>query len=230
MCGRFQQTTSAATLAAAFGATNPLPNAPARMNCSPTDRLLVVLRDRETGERRLEMLRWGLVPWFARELKEGVKAINARAEGIAAKPTFREAFARRRCLVPADNFYEWEKLAGGKKRPLSIGLADGGVFAMAGLWERWKDKATGEMVRTFTIITGPANTLTAPVHDRMPVILDPADWPLWLGEAPAEPAALEALLRPYPADKMAVAPVDPALVKPGDPIPLPSSAAPAATA
>jgi putative SOS response-associated peptidase YedK len=218
MCARFQQTTSAAKLAEVFGIKGPLPNAPARMNCSPTDRLMIVLCDPETGERRLDLLRWGLVPWFAKDLKAGVKAINARAEGIAAKPTFREAFARRRCLVPADNFYEWETLPDGKKRPLSIGLADGGLFAMAGLWERWKDKATGETVRSFTVVTGPANAKLAPIHDRMPVLLDPADWAAWLGETPADPAAL---LRPYPAECMAAVPIDPALVKPGDPIPRP---------
>src|SRR5215213_8444967 len=128
--------------------------------------------------------------------------------GCTTKPAFRDAFRRRRCLVPVDGFYEWQKRPAGKKQPYAIVSADGKPFAMAGLWENWKEPQSGETVRTFTIITGPPNDLVAPIHNRMPVILPPSQWRAWLGEEPAPAEELQALLQPYPADLMRTYPVN----------------------
>ena len=146
-------------------------------------------------------MRWGLVPSWAKDVGIGSRMINARAEGIAAKPAFRAAFRQRRCLVPADGFYEWQKVAGGKQ-PMLIRLRSGDPFAFAGLWERWRGP-DGE-VETGTIITTAPNAVTAPIHDRMPVILDPADYDRWLD--PSQPDAA-ALLRPCPDDWLTAIPV-----------------------
>jgi putative SOS response-associated peptidase YedK len=124
------------------------------------------------------------------------------AEKVAIKPAFRDAFNSRRCLVPADGFYEWKQLGAKTKQPYRIAMADGSRMVFAGLWERWRDPANGETVKSFTIVTGEPNALCAPIHNRMPVILDPADFPAWLGETTATPDELQALLRPYPAERM----------------------------
>jgi putative SOS response-associated peptidase YedK len=157
-------------------------------------------------QRSLEVMCWGLVPFWAKDIKVGFANINAKAEGIDAKPAFREAFNRRRCLVPFDCFYEWKKL-GKDRQPYAVGLADRRLMAMAGLWETWRSPA-GERVRSFAIVTTTPNALLAEVHDRMPVILAPENWPAWLGEAPADLEKLKALLAPYPAGDMVVWPVD----------------------
>src|SRR5882724_11483009 len=133
----------------------------------------------------LDVMRWGLVPFWAKDIKVGFANINAKAEGIDGKPAFREAFQRRRCLVPVDNFYEWKKTAAGKQ-PYAVALADRGLMALAGLWENWRSPE-GEWVRSFAIITTAPNELCAELHDRMPVVLKPDGWPVWLGEEPAEP-------------------------------------------
>jgi len=165
MCGRFQATTSAAELARLFKAAGPLPNVQQRYNAAPTQDLPVVLRDRETGERRIEALRWGLIPFWAKDAKIGFSTINAKAETVATAPAFRDAFKSRRCLVPADGFYEWQKLDAKTKQPYRFAMADGTPFAFAGLWERWKEPASGETVRSFTIITTAPNALCATVHN-----------------------------------------------------------------
>ncbi len=166
--------------------------------------LLTVLRDRESGERRLEALRWGLIPSWATNGRIGYKTANAMGETVATRSVYRGAFKRRRCLVPADSFYEWKKIAGAKtKQPYRFAMADETPFAFAGLWERWKRPETGEMVKSFTIITCRPNALCATVHNRMPVILDPADYPAWLGETPTAGDELRALLRPFLAELMA---------------------------
>jgi putative SOS response-associated peptidase YedK len=202
MCGRFQASSSPAELARWFKTTGPIPNMRQRYNAAPTQDLPIVLRDAESGERRLEALRWGLVPFWAKDAKIAYSTINAMAETVATKPAFRDAFKSRRCLVPADGFYEWQKLDAKTKQPYRIVMAEGSPMAFAGLWERWKDPASGETVRSFTIITTAPNALCAPIHNRMPVILDPADFPTWLGEAPTAPEQLKALLRPYPPERM----------------------------
>ncbi|MGH6960565.1 MAG: SOS response-associated peptidase, partial [Dongiaceae bacterium] len=170
-------------------------------NAAPSQNLPVVRLDRD-GRRELALLRWGLIPSWARDPAIGYRTINAKAETVAEKPAFRAAFRKRRCLVPADGFYEWQKIDGGKQ-PWRITLKDGAPFAFAGLWEHW-DKG-GEPVESFTIITTTANALCAEIDDRMPVIIGPADYEAWL--AAADTAIPQALLQPYPAETMAAYPV-----------------------
>ena len=163
--------------------------------------------DGKAGERRLNVMRRGLVPFWAKDIKVGFANINAKAEGIGGKPAFREAFQRRRCLVPVDNFFEWAKTASGKQ-PYAIALADRGIMALAGLWETWRSP-TGETVRSFAIVTTTPNALCAEIHNRMPVILAPDAWPVWVGEEPADPPDLKALLAPHPAEEIISWPVSP---------------------
>jgi putative SOS response-associated peptidase YedK len=157
--------------------------------------------DSETSELELTVMRWGLVPFWSKDGKAGYSTINARAETITTSATYREAFKRRRCLVPADLFYEWMKLDAKAKQPYAIALKNGSLFAFAGLWETWKDKVTGKTLETYTIITTDPNELMVPLHNRMPVIVNRIDYDRWL--APAEPSHLPVdLLRPYPAEEM----------------------------
>jgi putative SOS response-associated peptidase YedK len=208
MCGRARLSSDVSEIKLVFSIPpeRPPPNFAASWNVAPTDSLPVVRYDARAGERSLDVMRWGLVPFWAKDIKVGFSNINAKAEGVDTRPAFREAFQRRRCLVPLDNFYEWKKL-GKDRQPYAVALADRRLMAMAGLWESWRSP-TGERLRSFAIVTTAANELLAPVHDRMPVILGPENWPLWLGEAPANPARLKALLVPYPAGDMVIWPVD----------------------
>ncbi|HWL82277.1 MAG TPA: SOS response-associated peptidase [Roseomonas sp.] len=205
MCGRYFLQRDPVGLAAYFGTENPLPNHPPSWNVAPTQDSLVVRRNPETGARHLDALRWGLVPRWAKDASGGAKLMNARAEGVAEKPSFRDAFARRRCLVPLDGFYEWRQ-EGARKQPYAVALANGEPMALAGLWEGWK-QPDGTWLRTYSIITGEANAKQALVHHRMPIILGRADWPAWLGEEPAEPPDLLALLRPCPPEWLASWPI-----------------------
>ena len=206
MCGRFVQKTPLGEIRVLFETANPVPNAPPHYNAAPTQDLAVVRYNPQSRERALDLLRWGLVPLWAKDPSIGARCINARAEGIETKPAFRDAFERRRCLVPADGFYEWQK-QGGKTQPYAIVPQEGAIFAFAGLWERWKNPADGSILRSFAIVTGLPNPLCRPIHERMPVILPKAAWPLWLGEAEASPDELLALLPPYPAELMRAYPI-----------------------
>jgi putative SOS response-associated peptidase YedK len=179
-----------------------MPNWPPRYNLAPTQGALAVRFNAETKERTLDVLRWGLIPFWAKDAEIGYSLINARAEGIDTKPSFREAFKTRRCIIPADGFYEWKKLDAKTKQPYAIVPVGYEPFAFAGLWERWKDAASGETVLSCSIVTTEPSSITAPIHNRMPVILDRATWPVWLGEAPTERAELLALLKPCPAERM----------------------------
>jgi putative SOS response-associated peptidase YedK len=208
MCGRFVQKTPLGEIHVLFETAGPVPNLAPRYNAAPTDGLAVVRYNPQTGTRALDLLRWGLVPLWAKDPSFGPKAINARSETIATNNMFRDAFERRRCLVPADGFYEWQK-RDGETQPYAIVPAESGVFAFAGLWERWKNPQDGSVLRSFTIVTGKPNLLCAPIHDRMPVILPPSAWPLWLGETGASAAALLGLLQPYPAELMRAYPIGP---------------------
>jgi len=224
MCGRVRLSSDVSEIKLVFSIPphRPTPNTAPSWNVAPTDPMPVIRFDAKAGERSLDVLRWGLVPFWAKDLNVGFSNINAKAEGIEGKPAFREAFQRRRCLVPVDNFYEWKKTATGKP-PYAIALADRGLMALAGLWENWRSPA-GEWVRSFAIITTTPNKLCAELHDRMPVVLGPQVWPEWLGEEPADPACLKALLAPYPAEEMTCWPVslrvgnvknnDPSLIEP----------------
>ena len=209
MCGRYLNKLPPAEIARLFGTTNMLPNYPAAYNIAPTQPVLVVRYNPKTRERSLDALRWGLVPHWADDLAFGARCINARAETIATTPAFRDAFESRRCLVPASGFYEWKKTEGAKQ-PYAVVPVDAPLFAFAGLWENWRDRKGGDAapwVRTCAIITGKPNELVAPIHNRMPVILPAESWARWLGEAPAEPQELLALLQPYPAARVRVFPV-----------------------
>ena len=202
MCGRFVQTSSPADIEFSFRTTNPLPNVQPRYNAAPGQDLMVVRRHPDTGQRSLDLLRWGLTPHWAKEAKVAWNHINARAESVDKRPAFRFAYRKRRCLVPADAFYEW-KQEGTRKQPYAIALRGRELFAFAGLWENWQDPETEQWVRTFTIITTDANELLAPIHDRMPVIIGPEDYERWL--MPASDA--KDLLRPYPAELMTAWPI-----------------------
>jgi putative SOS response-associated peptidase YedK len=151
----------------------------------------------------LDLLRWGLIPWWAKDAKMGPRCINAVAETVASKPAFRDPFNRgQRCIVPIDGFCEWQKRPAGKQPYATVG-ADGKPLALAGLWERWKEPDSGlQPIYTFTIITGPPNEVVAPIHNRMPVILPRSAWSLWLGEEEADADELLRLLRPLPSELM----------------------------
>ena len=166
----------------------------ARYNVAPTQ-VAPVVRARDDGGRAGAMLTWGLVPFWAKDISIGQKMINARADGVASKPAFRAAFAKRRCLVPISGFYEWQKLGDGKrKQPFIIERVDQQPFVLAGLWERWSKGDSP--LETFAIITTEPNALLEPIHDRMPVILDAGDFDRWLDPDGVEVEELQRLLRP----------------------------------
>ena len=207
MCGRVRLSSDVSEIKLVFSIPphRSTPNFPPSWNVAPTDQLPIVRFDARVGERSVDLARWGLVPFWAKDIKVGFANINAKAEGIENRPAFREAFQRRRCLVRVDNFYEWKKTATGK-HPYAIALADRGLMALAGLWENWRSP-DGEWVRSFAIITTTPNELCAELHNRMPVVLGPETWPEWLGEAPAEARQLKTMLAPYPAEQMTCWPV-----------------------
>ena len=182
MCGRFNLTANAAEIEKAFDLFESLGDLTPRYNIAPTQQVLAIRQDE--GKRAFCRLRWGLVPFWADDLKIGYKLINARADGIATKPSFRDALKKRRCLIPATGFYEW-RTEGKAKRPFHVFRQDHRPFAFAGLWERWNKGDTP--VESCTIVTTDANDFMKSLHTRMPVILDPKDYDLWLGPA-TEPA------------------------------------------
>jgi putative SOS response-associated peptidase YedK len=181
---------------------NRLDNAPRRFNAAPGQDILAIRQNHRTGEVSLDLLRWGLVPHWTTEPKPKLRPINARAETIARTRMFAEAYARRRCLIPVDGFYEWQVGPRGKQ-PYAIGMADGAPFALGGVWENWKDPTTGEWLRTFAIVTVPANDRLAPLHARMPLILGSGDYARWLS-AEEDPADL---LAPFASEAMRYWPV-----------------------
>ena len=203
MCGRYTLKTPAKEIAKLFGVLD-LPDLVPRRNISPTQQVLCFRQ--ENGEPRAAMLKWGLVPSWAAEPSIGSKMINARAETVAEKPAFRSAFRKRRCLIAADGFYEWQKLDAKKKQPWRFHLRDEEPFAFAGLWESWRG-ADGSELQSCTLVTTGANELVAPAHDRMPVILPPERYDLWLDPAFEGVPQLRSLLVPYPASEMAAEPV-----------------------
>lgn len=208
MCGRFTQQRPSAELAALFAADDLALTPGGRYNLAPQQPGLVVVERPEEG-RAVAAYRWGLVPTWARDAKIGNRLINARAETVATTAAFRSAFQKRRCLVPADAFYEWERVAESIRQPNLIRRADGEPMAFAGLWSPWRDPVDpdSEWIRTFTIVTTTANATLAPIHDRMPVILAPSDWGAWLDPGTADPGALRDLLRPAPDDLLIRYPV-----------------------
>ena len=202
MCGRFTNTAERAELGERFQAVLP-ESVRQRYNIAPTQHVVAVRRTERDGAREAALLRWGLVPHWAKDEKIAFKLFNARGETLAEKPAFRGLLARRRCLVPADGFYEWRLGKDGRKEPLRFTLASGGLFAFAGLWTGWTDPATGEPLESCTIVTTAPNPLVAEVHDRMPVILDPSSEEEWLDPDISVEHVLSLLL-PYPAEAMRV--------------------------
>lgn len=170
-------------------------------NAAPQSMQPAVRLDEDSGQRELAILRWGFVPSWSRDAKIAYSTINAKAETVATSPAFRESMKRRRCLIPAEWFYEWQKIDAKTKQAYAIGMKDDSVFAFAGLWDRWKDQQTGQTLETFTIITTDPNELMERLHNRMPVIIDAKDYGRWL--IPGDPARLPVdLLRPYDAERM----------------------------
>ncbi len=204
MCGRYASFLPPDLIARLFGTKNPLPNLKPTWNMAPAMNAPVVRRHPESGDRHLDLLTWGFVPAFAKILKEARRPVNARAETVATSGMFRSAFAKRRCIVPAAAFYEWQAGAAGKT-PYAIARADGDPLAFAGIWEGWRSPE-GDILRTFAILTATANAQMSVLHTRMPVILEKSDWPVWMGEDDTDPATLlrpsaEGVLRLWPVDK-----------------------------
>jgi len=211
MCGRFTLFTAASRLAEVF-LPGEAPSAAPRYNIAPSRPVLTVRVSPSGGRREFATPRWGLIPPWAKDASIGNRLINARAETAAEKPSFRRAFRERRCLVPADGFYEWKKDVTGK-HPFYIHRRDGSPFAFAGIWERWEGIA-GEAVETCAILTTAPNGLLAPLHDRMPVILSPAAYDRWLDPSVRNPELLAPLIGPYPGEELEAYPVGKAVNDP----------------
>ena len=215
MCGRFTQTASPQVIAKQFAITNP-PLFTPRYNIAPSQPIAAIRID-PTTTRTLVMLRWGLIPSWAKDPKIGYQCINAKAETVAEKPSFRSAFKKRRCLVVATGFYEWQ-VRGRIKQPMWIGLKNKEPFAFAGLWEHWQP-TVGEPLETCTIITTEPNELMTPIHNRMPVILAPASYDQWLDPYFQEVDSLKTILRPYPSEELTAYPVSTLVNSPSHDIP-----------
>jgi putative SOS response-associated peptidase YedK len=235
MCGRFVASRPVEDIAALLDVDDvevPEELTAPRWNVAPTDGVLAVAtrvrKDVAEPRRRLTDYRWGLVPSWAKDPAVGMRAFNARAESLLERPAFRTALAKRRCLVPADAFYEWEKVAAGgrvvRRQPWCFTAADGGLLAFAGLWEAWRSPVEEDpqafapgagwhdhWLLSCTVITTAANAVVEPLHDRMPVILQRRDWATWLEPAPLDRGDLSALLQPAPAELLCSYPVSPAV-------------------
>ncbi len=198
MCGRYSLSTPGELVAEMTGLEDELELEP-RFNIAPTDEVPIVDAD-AAGKRTLHVARWGLVPSWARDLSIGARTINARSETVAETRAFRDAFRARRCLVPADGFYEWQKRVGGKQT-FHLTLEDGAPFVFAGLYELWR-QAEESWLRSFTILTTEPNSLVSPIHDRMPVILPPEAQALWLDGSIEDAELLRPLMTPLPAEQM----------------------------
>jgi putative SOS response-associated peptidase YedK len=209
MCGRFTLTTDLERLEERFSVHAASLSYAPRYNIAPNQPVLAVIA---AAERRIGFLRWGLIPPWAKDASVGDRLINARAETVAEKPSFRRALQKRRCLVLADGFYEWKK-EGKRKTPMYITLKDHAPFGFAGLWETWRDPS-GETIHSCTIITTTPNCLVESIHTRMPVILSREQESLWLDRTVEDPAVLTAVLVPYPAEAMDAYAVSPLVNSP----------------
>jgi putative SOS response-associated peptidase YedK len=206
MCGRYELHSNPAAIALAFGLAHP-PYVDPHYNIAPTNDVPIVRVGNE-GQRELVRMRWGLVPRWAKDPSIGARMINARGETLTEKQSFRTAYRRHRCLLPADGFYEWRAVAhadgsSSRRQPQHIGMSDGSLFGLAGIYERWLSEE-GEVLDTCAIVTTEANALLMPIHDRMPVIVAPEHYARWLDPANAEVADL---IAPYPSGRMAYYPV-----------------------
>ena len=214
MCGRVIQSSGPLRLAIVEGldvSDSRLGNVPRRYNAAPSQELLAIRENHKTGERSLDLLKWGLIPHWCSDSRGGRKPINAKAESVSSLPTFRDAYALRRCIVPVDGFFEWRAIRGaGRKQPYAIAMKDGSPFGLAGLWENWRNPNTAEWELTFAIITVPSNDLVGEIHNRMPAILDPNGYDRWLGLEP-DP---HDLLITYPSEPMTMWPISTRVNKP----------------
>jgi putative SOS response-associated peptidase YedK len=205
MCGRYRLTAKERYMRDHFGLEDDLSWTP-RWNIAPTQQVPIVRQNNKEPKRTFSLARWGLIPYWAKDRSIAVKTINAMSETAAEKPAFREAMSRRRCLIPADAFYEWLRIGVKEKQPYSFGMIDDSVFAFAGLWDRWRD-AGDEVLETCTILTTKPNSLVADVHDRMPVILRQEDYDLWLDPGVTNPAHVAECLKPFHSGLMKKYPV-----------------------
>jgi putative SOS response-associated peptidase YedK len=205
MCGRYRLTAKERYLRDPFGLDGDVSWTP-RWNIAPTQRVPIVRQDRGEPKRSFSLVRWGLIPAWAKDASIGFKTINGMSETAAERPAFREAMRRRRCLIPADGFYEWRKICAKQKQPYSFGMIDDAVFALAGLWECWRDPA-GESLETCTILTTKPNSLVADIHDRMPVILKAEDYDKWLDPGVTNVALVADCLQPFDPRSMKKYPV-----------------------
>jgi putative SOS response-associated peptidase YedK len=176
-----------------------------RYNIAPTQPVPIIRQNPKEPVREISFVRWGLIPSWAKDATGAARMINARSETAATLPAFRDAMKSRRCLIPADGFYEWQK-SGKTKQPYCFEVGDGSLFAFAGLWDRWKDP-TGQLIKSCSILTTTPNALTSPVHDRMPVILDPDAYDLWLDPGLTDARVVSDMLKPYDARSMRSYPV-----------------------
>jgi putative SOS response-associated peptidase YedK len=204
MCGRFRQTRSQKYLEEYFDARGEIDAVP-RYNIAPSQPVVTVRQDASKPVRALSTMRWGLVPSWAKDMSMGYETINARAETVATTASFREPFKSQRCLIPADGFYEWQR-NGKAKQPYCFELTDGEIFAFAGLWDKWRNPQ-GELIESCTILTTAPNPLLLDIHDRMPVMLSPDNYDLWLDSGFRNTVSLSEMLRPYDAMLMKRYPV-----------------------
>jgi putative SOS response-associated peptidase YedK len=208
MCGRITQKSNPNQLGLKIvNLIEPLyaNNTPPRYNGAPGQEHWVIRQNPKTGERTLDRLWWGLIPYWNKDEKGGRKPINAKGETVATLPTFRDAYAKRRCILPIDNFFEWKAIKGEKvKQPYAIAMKSGEPFGLAAIWENWQRPGTDEWVRTFAVITCPANELMSEIHDRMPVIVPPASYDRWLSSVEPDPRDL---LIPFSSERMNIWPI-----------------------
>src|SRR5215471_2740191 len=196
MCGRYRLTAKERYLRDHFGLDDD-PSWTPRWNIAPTQQIATIRQHQSEPKRSFGLMRWGLIPYWAKEASIGQKTINAMSETAAGKPAFRDAMRWRRCLIPADGFYEWKRFGSKEKQPYNFGMADDSAFAFAGLWERWRGE-DNKVVETCTILTTEPNSLVADIHDRMPVILRPDDYDLWLDPGITAPSRVIHCL-PWPS-------------------------------
>lgn len=205
VCGRYRLSAKERYLRDHFGLDED-PTWTPRWNIAPTQPVPIIRQHPKEPKRTFSLVRWGLIPYWAKDASIGFRTINGMSETAAEKPAFRDAMKRRRCLIPADGFYEWLRISSKEKQPYNFGMADDSVFAFAGLWERWRDPAS-EIVETCTILTTKPNSLVADVHDRMPAIVSADDYDLWLDPGVTDPTRVLDCLKPFDARMMKKYPV-----------------------
>jgi putative SOS response-associated peptidase YedK len=217
MCGRIAQKSNPTKLGLGLTTVNlvePAYDLPPRYNGPPGEEQWVIRQNPKSGERTLDRLWWGLIPYWSKEPGGGRKPINAKSETVASLPMFRDAYRSRRCLLPVDNFFEWKAIKGATaKQPYAIGMRSGEPFALAAVWENWQRPGTEEWIRTFAVITCPANELMAEIHDRMPVIIPAESYDRWLSTLDPDP---HDLLAPLPSSLMTMWPVSTRINKPAN--------------